>query len=213
MRMREALFGMLAAGGMLATGAAAAQEGSGKFRLDGDTLVYNTETPAEGEVSGILSEDVDVFLALLRANPGIAVVELNSSGGEVYAATQIKDVLIDFGLDTRVHGECDSSCVTVFLGGKRRTMSRGSRIGFHQIYWSAENIATYYENERETQGWKTPFDFAAWMYLDTQEEVYANLEYMLSRGVDPGFAIKTNPQGDIWRPLRSELLQAGVLTE
>ncbi|GHF36476.1 hypothetical protein [Seohaeicola zhoushanensis] len=192
-----------------------AQPSGGKFRLDGATLVYDTEAPGPEESGGIVSEDVAVLLQLLRANPGITTLRLNSSGGEVYAAAQIKDIVIDFELDTEVHGDCDSSCVTILLGGTKRAMSRGSRIGFHQVYWSAENIASYYETEREMQGWNTPFDFASWMYLDTQAEVYANLRFLISRGVDPAFAIETirDPQSEVWRPSRAELLAGGVLTE
>ena len=53
------------------------------------------------------------------------------------------------------------------------------------------------------------------MYLDTQQEVYANLRYLISRGVDPAFAIETirDPQAEVWRPTRAELLAGGVLTQ
>lgn len=201
----------LALAGQTAPAAAEA----GKFRVDGDTLVYDTESPGPGEDTGIVSGDVDRLLELLRGTEGLARLQLNSSGGEVYAATQMSDIVVDFELDTHVHGDCDSSCVTIFLGGARRTMSRGSRIGFHQIFWSAENISSYYDREREEQGWQSPWDFAAWMYLDTQEEMYAHLTYIVSRGVDPGFAIETikNPQAEMWRPRRRALIEAGVLTE
>jgi|TARA_Y100000815_G_scaffold264162_1_gene279515 hypothetical protein len=187
----------------------------GKLRLDGETLIYNTETPGPDEMTGIVSDDIDRLLELLRGPDPITTLQLNSAGGEVYAASQISDIVIDFELDTHVHGDCDSSCVTIFLAGARRSMSRGSRIGFHQIFWSAENIATYFDREAPGQGWQTPWDFAAWMYLDTQEEIYAHLTYIVSRGVDPRFAIETlrTPQADMWRPYRAELLAAGVLTE
>lgn len=194
---------------------ATAETPPGKLHIDGDTLVYDTENPGAAETSGIVSDDVALMLDMLRANTDVRRLQLNSSGGEVYAATQISDVVIDFELDTHVHGDCDSSCVTIFLAGARRTMSRGSRIGFHQIFWSASNIAAYYDRERGDQGWQTPFDFAAWMYLDTQEEIYSHLKYIIERGVDPAFAVETirNPQSEMWRPYRRELLAAGVLTE
>ncbi|MCB1342005.1 MAG: hypothetical protein KDK24_13260 [Pseudooceanicola sp.] len=200
---------------VLALAALPAAAQSSKFRVDGATLIYDTDTPGAGESEGVVAADVATLLSLLRATPGITTLQLNSSGGEVYSAGQIKDIVIDFELDTHVHGDCDSSCVTILLGGAKRTMSRGSRIGFHQIYWSADNIATYYEAEREGQNWATPFDFASWMYLDTQQEVYANLRYLISRGVDPAFAIETirDPQAEVWRPTRAELLAGGVLTQ
>lgn len=192
-----------------------ARADTSKIRIEGDALIYDTETPGPDETSGILSDDVEIILTHLRQNDALKTVHINSAGGEVYAASQISDIIIDFELDTHIHGDCDSSCVTVFLAGNNRTMSRGSRIGFHQIFWSAENIAKYYQGEREANGWDTPFDFAAWMYLDTQEEMYAHLKYMIARGVDPAFAIETirNPQSEMWRPYRRELLAVGVLTQ
>jgi len=214
-RMGGLVNGVAAAIASLTLFAAPASAASEKFRVDGDTLIYDSERVAAGEEEGIVSADVDLLLEMLRGNAQIKTLRLNSSGGEVYAASQMSDIVVDFELDTHVHGDCDSSCVTIFLAGTRRTMSRGSRIGFHQIFWSAENIESYYNREQKDQGWQTPWDFAAWMYLDTQEEMFAHLKYIISRGVDPAFAIETikDPQAEMWRPRRRELLQAGVLTE
>lgn len=196
-------------------GPVSAEPAAGKLRVDGTTLIYDTTEPVEGEKSGIVSGDVDRMLELLRGDSAITRLQLNSGGGEVYSAIQISGIVIDFELDTNVHGDCDSSCVIVFLAGDKRTMSRGSRIGFHQIFWSAKNIESFYQLEREEEGWETPWEFAAWMYLDTQQEVYEHLTYMIDRGVDPGFAVKTmrDPNSSMWRPYRSELVAAGVLTE
>ncbi|MEC7257656.1 MAG: hypothetical protein VXW58_07535, partial [Pseudomonadota bacterium] len=48
-------------------GTAAGQvQASGKLRLQGDTLIYNTETPGPNEQTGIVSDDIDRLLALLR---------------------------------------------------------------------------------------------------------------------------------------------------
>lgn len=198
----------------LCAGPLAARETTPKLYVDGDTLVYDTTNASNG-YSEIESEDVEVLRGLLQANPEVTVIQLTSSGGSVWAAQVISDIVIDFGLDTRVDGDCDSSCVTIFLAGENRTMTRGSRLGFHQVQWSAENISDYYEREAEDFGWETPWDFAEWMYLDTQQEVYRTLNYMISRGVDPAFAIESirKPDGNMWRPYRAVLRAAGVLTE
>ncbi|MEX0281158.1 MAG: hypothetical protein AB3N13_08215 [Arenibacterium sp.] len=213
--MRWVLRAFIAGIGVLFCAMAAVAEESGKFRLDGATLIYNTENPGEGEVDSIESEDIDHLLRHLRAGDEITTLELNSGGGSVWAANRMKQIIIDFGLDTHVHGICESSCVTVFLGGEKRTMSLGSVMGFHQIYWSAPSIESYYERNREDEGWDTPFEFAEWMYLDTQDEIYEHLSFMIERGVDPKFAIKSirNPGSSMWRPYRITLLLAGVLTE
>ena len=107
----------------LLTGPAGADTGTAKFAVDGDTLTYDSETPGPGETSGIALEDVAIMLDLLRGNEAITRLQLNSSGGELYAASQMSDIVLDFGLDTHIHGDCDSSCVLVFLAGAHRTMS------------------------------------------------------------------------------------------
>ena len=94
-------------------------------------------------------------------------------------------------------------------------MARGARIGFHQLSWIAQAVSEYYDDNRARRGWQTPFDFAEWMYEDTQTETYNRLIYMLSRGVDAAFSIQTirKPDQSMWFPHRPVLLAAGVLTE
>jgi len=198
---------------VLSTALALAQDS--KFQLDGTTLIYDSTTPGEGESEDIEIEDVDVLLQHLRENEQITTLQLNSNGGDVWSATRMKDIVIGFGLDTHVDGVCESSCITVFLGGTKRTMSRGSVMGFHQVYWSAASMERYYNRHREAENWDTPFAVSEWAFMDTQSEVYAHLSFMLSRGVDPEFAIRSirRPDASLWRPYRLVLLGAGVLTE
>ena len=198
----------------LCAGPVAARDTVPKLYVEGDTLIYDTVN-ATGPSSEIEAEDVEVLRALLQANPDVTTLQLTSGGGSVWAAQVISDIVIDFALDTRVDGDCDSSCVTIFLAGENRTMTLGSRLGFHQVQWSAQNIRDYYDREAEDFGWQDPWAFAEWMYLDTQQEVYRALNYMVSRGVDPGFAIQSirEPDGNMWRPYRAVLRAAGVLTE
>jgi len=183
------------------------------FKLDGATLIYDTE--GDGH-SGIEHEHVDTLLALLRANAGVETLQLNSGGGKVFAARRMAKILIDFEIHTHVHGICESSCVRIFLAGTKRTMSRGSLIGFHQFYWAAEDAKDYYDRKRADRGWDTPFDFAGWVYQDTQTEMHEHLSYMISRGVDPAFAVQSiAPRADegMWTPYRPVLMAAGVLTD
>lgn len=183
-----------------------------ELRVEGDTLIFDTDSVTDAEID---RADVEVILGLLRANPGITTLRLNSGGGQIYAARDIADIIIDFGLDTVVDGTCDSSCVIVFLGGTNRSMTLGSRLGFHARSWSAGDIASYYDTWRESEGWNSLFDFAAWLYQDTQAESAELLAYMVERGVDPGFAIESvrKRSFDMWRPRRVDLRAADVLTE
>lgn len=193
-------------------GVAAAQETASMFALRGDRLVVGPDVDGDNWIE---EEHADAFVELLRQSDGVRVVELNSGGGSLWAAQRMSDAIVDFALDTHVHGECASSCALIFLGGETRTMSRGSRIGFHQNWWAASDIEDYYEESAEHEGWATPFEFAAWMYNDTQREAYEQLVFMVRRGVDPLFAIETlkTPSEGMWYPYRIRLLAAGVLTE
>lgn len=186
-------------------------DGSSKFSIEGAVLTYDTEIAEDGEIE---DDDVEVMLALLQANPGITTLVLNSGGGSVWAGNEMSRIALDFGLNTEVNGECSSSCVNIFLAGDRRKMRRGSKIGFHSRSWSPSATKRYYDRWREVENWETPFDFASWIYRDTQAEMHEDLSYVTSRGVDPQFAIRMiAPRDKMWFPRREILKEAGFLTE
>lgn len=198
---------VLLAGQVSASGHADAPS---KFDVQGSTLIYDTEDRVNSEIE---SEDVDLLLNVLRDNEGITVLELNSTGGSVWAGREMARIVVDFGLDTIVNGECSSSCVRIFLAGNNRQMTLGSKIGFHQPRWSAASMESYYEKWREDDGWDTPFEFAEWVFDDTQREFHEDLAYMIDRGVSAEFAVRSKgiPNDDNWFPTRVELTLAGVL--
>lgn len=186
-----------------------------KFHLQGDTLVYDTQTDVKDELKEIAAEDVERLREILKKHPDIKELQLNSSGGSIQAGDEIAGMVLAYGLDTSVDGECVSACVSVFLAGDQRRMTLGSRIGFHQRYWPAQAVHKFYRHERKVQRWSTPFEFGSWIYQSTQSEIYEHLGYMVSRGVDPGFAIETlrvGPESE-WYPSRLRLIAAGVLRE
>ena len=184
-----------------------------KFRTDGAALIYDTESAADPAQQEIQPEDLDTLRRLLEDTPGLTKLVLNSGGGSVWVGNEMAHVVRDYELDTEVDGECSSSCVIVFLAGATRTMTRGSKIGFHQRSWAPDAVQSYYDRWREDEGWDTPFDFGSWLYQDTQTETWAELTYMISRGVDPAFAIETKRmRANTWFPARDALTAAGVLT-
>ncbi|MCH2095496.1 MAG: hypothetical protein MK160_10320 [Rhodobacteraceae bacterium] len=183
-----------------------------KFALDGTTLIYDTDQAKDQAQREIEGQDVDAFLAVLSTHSAVKTLQLNSIGGEVWAGNEIARIVIDFELDTVVAGECSSSCVPIFLAGNVRQMTRGSKIGFHQSNWSADGLKKYYDKWRDDENWETAFDFASWLFKDTQSEVFKELTYMISRGVDAEFAIQTKQmRSSMWFPSRRILQQAGVL--
>jgi len=186
-----------------------------KFELNGSTLIYDTSSASNEQEQEITWEDVDELDALLKSEQSIKEIELNSAGGDVDAAFYMADLIIDYELDTNVKGTCESACTLMLLAGERRTVERGSWVGFHQSYWDAPYIQGYFERNKDSKGWSNAFEFASWMYEDTQREVLRNLQYFVERGVDAGFAIKTMKatSDDMWYPRRKELEAAGVIVE
>ena len=186
-----------------------------KFELNGSTLIYDTSSASNEQEQEITWEDVDELDALLKSEQFIKEIELNSAGGDVDAAFYMADLIIDYELDTNVNGTCESACTLMLLAGERRTVERGSWVGFHQSYWDAPYIQGYFERNKDTKGWSNAFEFASWMYEDTQREVLRNLQYFVERGVDADFAIKTMQatSDDMWYPRRKELEAAGVIVE
>ena len=181
-------------------------ETASKFEVRGATLFYNSDNVADGAYAEIDGPDVAELQAHLRRNGNINTLQLTSTGGLVWAGDEMAQVVMDFGLNTRVEGECSSSCVTIFLAGNTRELTRGSRIGFHQNSWSDAGMQSYFKQWRDDENWRTPFDFASWVYQDTQHETAAQIGYMIMRCVEPLFEVETKKYRPImWFPSRLEL--------
>ena len=183
------------------------------FTVNGTTVLYDT-------INSEVTEEIDyghaeTLLEILKANENIEMLILNSEGGLIEAGYDIADIVIDAELNTHVDIICESACATVFLAGKKRSLELGAKIGFHSSYWAAEDIHEYFTSKKDIMGWETPFEFASWLYEDTQAEVFSDFEYLLERGVNAQFAIRTlkASSDSMWYPRRAELEAAGVLTE
>lgn len=183
------------------------------FTVKNNVLYYDA---VNSNITDEISEGhEEELLRILKKHDEIDTLILNSGGGLVYVANEMADLVIDARLSTHVEFSCESSCATVFLAGKKRSLALGGKIGFHKSYWEADSIKEYYESEKETEGWSNFFDFASWMYEDTQSEIFTEFEYLIERGITPKFAIETLRAGSdgMWYPRRSKLLEGGVLTE
>ena len=186
-----------------------------KFSIDGDTIIYDTFKATDETLAEINWEDTNVLAKILSENPNIKTLQLNSLGGIIDAAEYMSDIIIDFELNTHVVGECSSSCAILFIAGEKRTIQRGSWLGFHQGSWDKDSIKEHYEYNRAEYGWANEFEHSSWIYKDTQKQIFRDMEYLIERGVEPLFAIKTMKADskDMWYPRRKELEAAGVIRE
>ena len=186
-----------------------------KFSINGDIIIYDTFKASDETLAEINWEDTNVLAKILSENPNIKTLQLNSLGGIIDAAEYMSDIIIDFELNTHVVGECSSSCAILFIAGEKRTIQRGSWLGFHQGSWDKDSIKEHYEYNKAEYGWANEFEHSSWIYKDTQKQIFRDMEYLIERGVEPLFAIKTMKADneDMWYPRRKELEAAGVIRE
>ena len=189
------------------------QPPEGLFRVVGTKLYFDTENTIGVDI--IDFSHAENLFDVLKSNDQIQTLVLNSTGGMTIAAREMADLVIDAGLDTHVEENCLSACVTIFLGGNNRSLALGGKIGFHKGHWEAASMREYYEDNKIDEEWANPFEFASWIYEDTQSGVFEEFEYLLERGVQASFAIKTlKADADgMWEPRRSVLRAGGILTQ
>jgi hypothetical protein len=141
------------------------------------------------EVSGSFSWAVPQnFLAVLAQAPRVRTVRFDSPGGLVKPALEIASIIKDRGLDTDVERFCASACTLAFLGGHRRVLAPGAKLGFHQAH--APNVAPALTD---------PMMRAAYS----------------RSGVPSAFIdhVLRTPPAALWFPAPKELQDAGITTE
>jgi hypothetical protein len=101
-----------------------------------DVVSLGPNDPALVKVSGSLeSGDKDLFLRKILSLSS-AVVAFDSDGGNLLAGIQIGEIIRLKNYSTIVQNgkSCASSCALAWLGGTRRFMGPGAKIGFHSAY-------------------------------------------------------------------------------
>lgn len=118
------IFMMVLATLALAPAAAQPHLEQGVYALPGYALVISEEITPDTLVN---------FGILVKQNPDLSIVILNSPGGKVYPAMVIAEMIHKHGLSTAViEGSlCASACSIIFLAGKAR-LALGD-LGVHQI--------------------------------------------------------------------------------
>ena len=184
-----------------------------KFDINGDTLTYRTDQ--NGDSEGISFDDVTVFKSLLKSNNEVRVVKLSSSGGDVGAAYEMVDIVIEQQLDTHVIDFCESACTLILLAGVNRTAEKNAKIGFHQTSISSADAKLEYNELKGKLGFQTPYDYASWLLEDTQDLILNDLYYYQSLGLSLGFVIKTMEaySDEMWYPDHAYMVEEGVLTQ
>jgi hypothetical protein len=102
--------------------------GHDKFAGGVVRLVSSTEIEVRGPLDfGIAQRAAD----LLKNNPGVRVVHVNSGGGWIVEGQLLASVISGAHLQTYTSTGCFSACTIAFLAGTSRTIAREARLGFH----------------------------------------------------------------------------------
>ena len=130
----------------------------------------------------------------LQENPQVNQFRLTSSGGNIFEARGLAKLVTRHGLSTLVDGECSSACTIIFMAGKHRTITNGSRLGFHQY---------------ALQGHK----FGQTINIAEQQE--QDLEFFRQQGVSEPFLKRVfeSNSTQMWFPTHAELRDGGVIAD
>ncbi len=152
----------------------------------------NTQLVIAGELDiGITKAVSDI----LRVNPQISSIALNSIGGHIYEGRGLSKLFTRQRLDTYVYKECSSACTTAFSGGENRYIGKQAKIGFHQY---KQDLKAH----KKSVG-----------YHDAQAEQERDLELFKSRDIDASFLAKifNEASNSMWFPRHDELIKAKVI--
>lgn len=148
----------------------------------------------------VISGEFDIGITkavsnILRTNPQISSIALNSIGGHIYEGRGLSKLFTRQSLDTYVYKECSSACTTAFSGGVKRYIGTSAKLGFHQ-YKQDLNV------HKKSVG-----------YHDAAAEQERDLELFKSRKIKLSFLDKIFNEGadSMWFPSHDELLQANVI--
>jgi len=164
-----------------------------KQQARSDQFIFSVDkTGATARISGDIGFGITrKFKAFLQQHQGIKTIILDSSGGNVYEARGISKLIKDRGIATRVENICHSSCTTIFIGGKTRSLAKSASLGFHQYRMAVEyqvglsNIELEYKRDRSlflSAGVKRWFVDKMFAY-QPHEMWYPNIKVLRRAGV------------------------------
>lgn len=188
----------------------------GRMVIAENMLIYDLSESSSLPVGDrmILPDDHVLLAELLMEHPLVDTVVVSGDGGFNWPAYEMARKINRFGLNTVARNTCASACTTVLLGGMERTMERGGSIGFHSMSNDAGDLRDAYDRLKEKRGWRNEFDFASYVFERGVEASRNYIDFLMSRGVKPEFALRALTYGsyDMWYPTEEELLESGVLT-
>lgn len=116
---------------------------------EGSDQGYFTEVRDNGRllmVVGFITQEV--AQAIKNAPSSLESVEIESLGGDIFAAMEIAREIRARGLEVRTHTTCWSACTLIFQSGVRRIAEQGSSFMYHRVQFGGD-AAKRAEYQRE----------------------------------------------------------------
>lgn len=131
------------------------------------------------------------FAEVLQQHPDIETVIVDCTGGRIYEARKMADLIVQRRLNTTTVNGCYSAGNLLFAAGENRSLCKGARLGFHEYY--------YPEPFRE--------------YADLQAEYRKDWGFYQLRGVTKDFQERmfSAEPNEFWYPTQQELLDGGMI--
>ena len=180
-----------------------------KFSLKGTTLIYNSNLTSDPDQNYITFDDAKVFEEYLEKN-NIETLRLTSEGGQQGAALDIKDLVLEYKLNTEVKGECSSACSIIFVAGQKRKLIGKAKLGFHTTFTRIEDFE---KRKKVVEGYDERLDYENTISYFSKASTADEIIFFLTQGIDLYFALrvqKVHPL-DIWFPSNKELIKYGVV--
>lgn len=143
-------------------------------------------------VQGDITHDSErLFAQVIRANPELKVVQIESYGGYIREAMVMARLIRMRNLDTVTFSTCASACTLMFVAGHNRYIGPDAVFGFHRAGYAGMASSETLEEADQSMG-----------------------AFYLSMGATSEIEQKTlaTPHRRLWMPLQSELFATNYAT-
>lgn len=167
-------------------------------------------TPADFDVIKMSSDEIqlvgmisyamiDEYQSMSSGMSELKYVQVNSQGGMLEAAHDLRDLIAESHLTTITQNGCYSACTLVFSAGDTRFVMVDAKLGFHKYGLLGDRLL---------------IDPLQSVDQDLESTYEDDLEFFAERGISEGFIerLRNEVGEEIWEPTNLELLQSGFAT-
>lgn len=136
----------------------------------------------------------------LNNQPEIKSITLESKGGYLDSARELKRIIQAHSLKTYTRFVCSSGCTIAFLGGNPRVMEKDAKLGFHSfLYPYSQRLLTTYNADKK--------EMAEFVIAEIKKDYGLDQlpEWFIER-------ILTTESNNMWYPSIDELIETKVVT-